>query len=841
MLHITSLKLTDFGRHKHIDAKFGGHVVGLTGPNGLGKSTILQALQLAYTGSIETSPAEPLSNFIRQSTGDNPPKFAEVESTFLANGKEGRIVRRITRTSVTRKLYWDGAEKPITSDKEVSKLLADIMGVDKKAINSTVFIRQGEMDSMFGLDTDRRDFYTKLLMLGHLAKVASVIETFRVQVASTVQDLGAARDAATATYESALTYRDTTELELASCPPRAGELVVAQKVLAAFEERDVAADAVARAEKLLSATGGDANALPPMIKELEDTEELRAQLSARKSKHMRSSSDATACAARLEELRRHAQLFADAQAVQDQIAALPSAGDDPSEDLRKAEGSIVKLDRLDELTQSVPKLKDVAVNGEASVARLKEVADARRETCDAYRSTYAAEKSRLDMRRDLLAALKSTCSDHDYEGCPLCGSATQPDEARLLRDIEEGAAQLEVVTQKGRDAAALLKSADDSYQSESRALQVSQSKLASDEKELARLRVELMLTTRSAAEESIAMLKIRQQEFAAATFEHQRLERELATRKHLVVGKSLPTDNDIAIAASANDDAAAALASATWSSQDSSEETEAEHKARQLRASIDTLRNQLTTLSSANQRYESAYASLTAAVGAAPEGFFADVMTGDASLTAAEAEAKVVQLTSQQSEHDTARGRREAAGASLKAASRKIDELDLRTAEQRHRLALVKDLELLRETFKPTGASLEYLNYKFGQIATMAADYLAESGADFMVAPSEEIPLAFEFLRTDRENEAWLPQNRLSGGQKVRLAVATLRAIHSLVIPDVGLLVLDEPTTHLDDEVKRSMADMLRGIGDEGTLQMIVCDHSPILIDAFSDILSIPA
>jgi hypothetical protein len=36
------------------------------------------------------------------------------------------------------------------------------------------------------------------------------------------------------------------------------------------------------------------------------------------------------------------------------------------------------------------------------------------------------------------------------------------------------------------------------------------------------------------------------------------------------------------------------------------------------------------------------------------------------------------------------------------------------------------------------------------------------------------------------------------------------------------------------------MAEMLKKIGDEGTLQMVVCDHNPVLIDAFSDIIEIP-
>ena len=84
-----------------------------------------------------------------------------------------------------------------------------------------------------------------------------------------------------------------------------------------------------------------------------------------------------------------------------------------------------------------------------------------------------------------------------------------------------------------------------------------------------------------------------------------------------------------------------------------------------------------------------------------------------------------------------------------------------------------------------------------------------------------------------------MPQSRMSGGQQVRLAVATLRAIHALAMPDVGLMSLDEPTTHLDDDAKQSMADMLQKIGEEGTLQMLVCDHSPVLLDALSDQIKI--
>jgi exonuclease SbcC len=194
----------------------------------------------------------------------------------------------------------------------------------------------------------------------------------------------------------------------------------------------------------------------------------------------------------------------------------------------------------------------------------------------------------------------------------------------------------------------------------------------------------------------------------------------------------------------------------------------------------------------------------------------------------------------EQTAYDHQVGKGVAAREAMLQASAAVGELELKIAEQGERRVLAQDLCKLRDTFKPSGASLEYLDYKFGQIASMASDYLAESQADFMVAASAEIPLAFEFVRLDRPDEVWMAQNRMSGGQKVRLAVATLRAIHALVMPDVGLLVLDEPTTHLDDDAVRSMAEMLKKIGDEGTLQMVVCDHNPVLIDAFSDIIEIP-
>jgi DNA repair exonuclease SbcCD ATPase subunit len=78
--------------------------------------------------------------------------------------------------------------------------------------------------------------------------------------------------------------------------------------------------------------------------------------------------------------------------------------------------------------------------------------------------------------------------------------------------------------------------------------------------------------------------------------------------------------------------------------------------------------------------------------------------------------------------------------------------------------------------------------------------------------------------------------NKLSGGQRVRLSIAFLLAVQQLIIPELGLLVLDEPTTHVNDEGVESLADLLQNLGAQlasSDAQIVVCDHDHRLERAF--------
>ena len=838
MIKITSIEITDFGRHHSIKSKLQGCVVGLAGPNGRGKSTVLQAIQFGLTGTIDHP--DPLRAFIRRSSGENPPSAAEVTLEFVADGKVGKIQRRITRTTVTRKLWWDGAEKPITSDAEVSSIMFDILGVDKKAINSTVFIRQGEMASMFGLETDRREFYTKLLMLGHLAKIANVIETHRETVASSVQDLGAVRDAAQATYEEARRFFETCESEMKGLPSPAEHLALVRAISSQHSAVATAEDAATAAKTQLQQhvpAGEDAALwLTNARQQRQEWQKKLTSLTQRKQANLQASADRSKTDLALLSARGRKQLFtelADAEAKLKEAGELEAC---PEPAVCRARDMLKKFDDLDALKTAIPGATASEKEAAEKVTAVAEVATALQTAYDANRESYILIRNALQMRQDLLRGLEVGGGHADH--CPLCGGATPPDPEHLRKEIADLEVQLKQAEEKGAASGDALRA----KQKDAGALQRAHTALAdaltkslTDQR---RLQIETSLTTKEATQQGLNAATTKLQAWHAKSHEHTRLTQVVDRYKAAVKDKKEPTQNEIDNLVAQEESQAKALSENSWVPEDDVEFKAADGKAKSTSDAVETVQKQIAEVEAAEKNMEAAHDSLRKLLASIPPGLFAQ--DGAPVLTQQMIQDKLTELEKAQQTLDEARGRHDAANESMKAASRKIDELDLRTAEQKTRLALAKDLEMLRDTFRPNGASLEFLNYKFGQIAQLAGDYLAESGADFMVSASEELPLSYDFLRTDRADEAWMPQSRMSGGQKVRLAVATLRALHAMIMPNVGLLSLDEPTTHLDEEAKRAMADMLRKIGDEGTLQMLVCDHSPTLIDAFSDLIEIP-
>ena len=84
------------------------------------------------------------------------------------------------------------------------------------------------------------------------------------------------------------------------------------------------------------------------------------------------------------------------------------------------------------------------------------------------------------------------------------------------------------------------------------------------------------------------------------------------------------------------------------------------------------------------------------------------------------------------------------------------------------------------------------------------------------------------------------PADRLSGGEKVVLALSFRLAINSLFGGEVGMMVLDEPTAGLDEHNLGCLADVLAKLCDltrKKGQQIIMITHEARLQRVFDNVI----
>lgn len=112
------------------------------------------------------------------------------------------------------------------------------------------------------------------------------------------------------------------------------------------------------------------------------------------------------------------------------------------------------------------------------------------------------------------------------------------------------------------------------------------------------------------------------------------------------------------------------------------------------------------------------------------------------------------------------------------------------------------------------------------RITASANDYLKRlyGGAEI---ESFEFSENYEFLvtRAGHKRHAY----RLSGGQQVLASMAFLMAL-SEVLSELDFLILDEPTTHLDENRRKELVNVLENL--RRVPQLIIVDHHPELLAA---------
>ena len=818
---IEEIKVKRFGGHEELSFKCDSPVVGVFGPNGSGKSTLLEALKFSITGETE----ENLNSYVKDLTGSGM-----VLTKFRKGGKKGSIERNIG-TKTTRCLDWD--EQHIKSAKQVSDTMREIFAADKKAIANAVFISQGTMSGiLFCGNAERRDGFIELLNLSFCASRAELLMRKVQKLQSTMVDLTPSRDAALLQRDTAAqAYLDKKQI-LEGSYSWVKETAFLNETESARTERalfqtqieQVATDHQLKTTEiasLLAQYGWPS---------LEAGETLLKTNTERLQQLVTKLSEINSVRA---ELLHYDRVDADIAVIYTEFASIQArvaAADPTSAGLLEWTKTKASLEQSEKQMLRRQSLLDQVTKWKGDKERWT-AALPYRPVCDDKQlgilelelqevsMSLATYKKLLAMREDIAACM----AEGALVGksiCPKCNLRildanllSEEELARMRNMIQNLQTQL---GQRERDYNAQ-KKAWNEYVAElawkQKSIAGNQALIETAEAELANLPAfdaELIASEKARVADVIAVLQATAQEMMSA---QSRFTAKVQERKGYLLANKYKKDR-----AAFSEDIVRDL---------TTKKTQMEQQNEIMQGYVQTLKQADLEV----KRLEKAHTSLWQAIGQRDQILNKPdteqlvalrLEIPDSGLLKAEINARAQNYAILQGQVKQL----EETYASVNKAYQDIDD---RMKKDEIKRGLIADLLKLKDLLSNDGLPLAYARLQFETLAQLTQGSLTKLDANFSIDVDRSRDLAFTFRRLDRDGGVELPMTSLSGGQKVRLCVSFLMAVQKHLVPEIGLLVLDEPTTSVDTEGRENIAQFLVGLGRElanTEMQIFVCDHS---------------
>jgi DNA repair exonuclease SbcCD ATPase subunit len=142
---IRKLRMTDFKVFHDQEFEFNPGTTAIVGPNGSGKTTILEAIEFALFRSVtrKEKAVKTFKDLIRHSR-----KKAKIQLEFIApvNRREYKVVRTIHQEGSNADLFLGNNHEPEVSEPtQVDKEIVKLLGMNKHAFSALTYVRQGEI------------------------------------------------------------------------------------------------------------------------------------------------------------------------------------------------------------------------------------------------------------------------------------------------------------------------------------------------------------------------------------------------------------------------------------------------------------------------------------------------------------------------------------------------------------------------------------------------------------------------------------------------------------------------------------------------------------------------
>ncbi|MBC7185896.1 MAG: SMC family ATPase [Calditrichaeota bacterium] len=149
---IQALRLRNYRRFRALEIEFPENLIGIIGPNGVGKTTIVEAIGWALYGNrVKRTDKTDV-----RSQSASPREICSAELLFACGGEQYRIVRQLRGKDAIAEAaaYRGAAEAPVAvQDSGVTEFIENLLGLDYQSFFASVFAQQKELDAFSRLKT----------------------------------------------------------------------------------------------------------------------------------------------------------------------------------------------------------------------------------------------------------------------------------------------------------------------------------------------------------------------------------------------------------------------------------------------------------------------------------------------------------------------------------------------------------------------------------------------------------------------------------------------------------------------------------------------------------------